>query len=279
MKNIFTILLLSLLVIPVFAQGDDEYPVEGIFETSILIDNQTITTPYKGMMEFQIHHRFGMLTDGPENLFGIYSTANVRLGLNYAVTNRLMVGVGTTRGYKLQDFQAKYVILQQSQSGKMPVSVAFYGNAAIDARTKDNFGPEENYRAIHRLSYFSQVIVARKFSESLSLQVAPTFIYFNSVERGYSNLNYGISAGGRFMVGMGHSVMIEYDQLLNKQVDEDMQPKPQLAIGWEKSTPTHCFQLFFANYTGILGQHDFVFNKNDFTKGDYLVGLNITVRF
>jgi hypothetical protein len=278
MKNTIAILFLSLLVLPAFAQ-DDEYPVDGIFESSILIDNPTITTPYKGMMEFQIHHRFGMVTDGLENLYGIYSSANVRLGINYGVTNRLLVGFGTTRGYKLQDFQAKYVILQQTQSGKVPVSIAYYGNAAIDARTKDNFGPEENFKFIHRLSYSSQLIIARKFSESVSLQVAPTLSYFNSVERGYKNLNYGVSAGGRVMIAMGHSVIFEYDQLFSQQEDEDMQPKPQLSIGWEKSTPTHCFQLFFANYTGIVSQHAMLYNQNDFTKGDFLVGLNMTVRF
>lgn len=278
MKNIIVILFVSLLALPVFAQETD-YPVDNTFETSILVDNQTIMTPYKGMLEFQIHHRFGMVTDGLENLYGIYSTANVRLGLNYAITNDLMVGVGTTRGYKLQDFQAKYVFLRQTQEGKVPVSLALYGNATLDARTKDSFGPEENYRSIHRLSYFSQLIVARKFSESVSFQVAPTFIYFNSVERGYKNLNYGVSAGGRVMIAMGHAFIVEYDQLFNKQEDDTKQPKPQLAFGWEKSTPTHCFQLFFANYTGIIGQHNFLLNQNDFTKGDYLVGLNITVRF
>jgi hypothetical protein len=279
MKNIIAILFLSILTLQGFSQSIDDYPIDGTFETSLLFDNQTVMTPYKGMIEFQIHHRFGMVTDGFENLYGIYSTANVRLGINYAITNDLMVGVGTTRGNKLQDFQAKYVILKQTQEGTMPVSLAFYGNMALDGRTYDKFGPTEEFREMHRLSYFSQLIVARKFSDAVSFQVAPTFIYFNSVQTGYSNLNYGISAGGRYMFAMGHSFILEYDQLLNKQVDDEMQPKPQLAFGWEKSTPTHCFQLFFANYTGILGQHNFLYNQNDFTKGDFLMGLNITVRF
>ena len=277
MKNILAVLFFSFLAGSLFAQ--DDYPIDGTFDNGILFDNQTIMTPYKGMLEFQIHHRFGMITDGIENLWGIYSSANVRLGLNYAITDRLMVGVGTTRGYKLQDFQAKYQILRQTMENTVPFSLAFYGNMAIDARPDENFGPEEEYKFMHRMSYFSQFLVARKFSEKLSLQVAPTLIYFNTVERGYKNLNYGLSAGGRFMFAMGHSFVVEYDQNFTKQEDDTKQPKPQLAFGWEKSTPTHCFQLFFANYTGILGQHNFLYNQNDFTKGDYLVGLNITVRF
>ena len=280
MKKILTLMMLAFLIAPLWAQEETEdYPVMYTFEGGLLIDNQTIMTPFKGMKEFQIHHRFGMITDGVENLWGIYSSANIRLGLNYGITDRLMVGIGTTRGYKLQDFQVKYAILRQTESGKMPVSLVFYGNGAIDARTKDKFGPEEEYRFMHRLSYFSQFILARKFTDAFSLQVAPTLIYFNAVETGYKNLNFGMHAGGRLTFAMGHSFMLEYNQLFTQQDNEEFQPKPQLAFGWEKSTATHVFQLFVANYNNIIGQHNFLYNKNDFTKGEFLFGLNITVRF
>lgn len=281
MKNIIASLFVLLITAPIYAQEVEfvPFPVGYTFESTLLIDNQTVMVPEKGGLEFLIHHRFGNVTDGAENLFGIYSTANVRLGLNYGVTERLMIGIGTTRGYKLQDIQGKYQILRQTEGDEMPVSLAYYGNMAIDARTSDNFGPEDTYRSIHRLSYFNQLIVARKFSEKFSFQVAPTLFYFNSVERGYKNLNYGLSAGGRMVFGTGHSIIFEYDQLLNKQEKEEKDPKPQLSIGWEKNTSTHCFQLFFANYSGIVGQHAFMYNQNDFLKGDFLVGLNITVRF
>ena len=86
-----------------------------------------------------------------------------------------MIGAGTTKDYKLQDLQWKYAILQQTRSGSMPVSVSYYGNMVIDARSKDNFGPEASYRDIHRLSYFTQLIIARKFNLKYSFQVAPGF--------------------------------------------------------------------------------------------------------
>ena len=223
MKNIIASLFVLLITAPIYAQEVEfvPFPVGYTFESTLLIDNQTVMVPEKGGLEFLIHHRFGNVTDGAENLFGIYSTANVRLGLNYGVTERLMIGIGTTRGYKLQDIQGKYQILRQTEGDEMPVSLAYYGNMAIDARTSDNFGPEDTYRSIHRLSYFNQLIVARKFSEKFSFQVAPTLFYFNSVERGYKNLNYGLSAGGRMIFGTGHSIIFEYDQLLNKQEKEE----------------------------------------------------------
>lgn len=288
MKKLSIILILSLFLIPAFAQEEAEEaaasssPVRFTFGTSWLIDNQTVASPYKGGLEFTIHHRFSLI-ENYHNLFGIYGAANTRLGLDYGIGDRLMIGVGTTKDYKLQDLHWKYAILRQTEDNSMPVSISYYGNFVVDAQKEDAFGPAESYKEIHRLSYFTQFIIARKFSEKLSAQIAPSLAYFNSVpvftdSLGYKNLNLGISAGARYNIAGSHSIIAEYDQLLTKQ-DLDDQPKPNLSLGWELSTATHTFQLFVANYSQIISQRNLVFNTNDFTKGEYLVGFNITVRF
>lgn len=287
MKRTLAFLLISAFVVSLSAQDETQAevkskPVRFTFGTSILIDNQTIATPYKGGIELEIHHRFSLI-ENYENLFGIYGAANTRLGLNFGITDRIMLGVGTTKDYKLQDIQWKYLILQQTEDNKMPVSLSYYGNMVLDLRQDQAFGPEESYRHIHRLSYFNQFILARKLSERFSLQIAPSVIYFNSVPRfsdtsGYKNLNFGLSAGGRASLFGPHSLIIEYDQLLTKQELDD-QPRPNLALGWEIGTATHTFQVFAANYSQIISQRNLVFNTNNFAKGEFLLGFNITVRF
>jgi hypothetical protein len=278
MKKIFASLILTLLLIPVFSQESEDYPVR-LFETSIMIDNQTVTTPFKGMLEFEIHHRFATVNNGIEDFFGIWGASNIRLGLNYGILDKLMVGVGTTKDRKVQDFALKYALLQQTSSGSTPVSLSFYGNMGISLMGKDNFGPSPDWREIHRFSYMTQAIIARQFASKLSVQVAPTFIWLNAVEEGYKNANFGFSAGAKYNLFGSHSLMVEYDQLFNKQKNAELNSKPQLAIGWEISTATHAFQLFFANYREILGQYNFVYNQNSISKLNYLIGLNITVRF
>jgi hypothetical protein len=288
MKKILSLMLLAMLALPIFAQEEEEdYPVMYTFETSLLVDNQTVMTPFKGMIEFEIHHRFDKITNGSKTLFGIYSPANIRLGINYGITDRAMIAVGVTKDNSFWDFAAKYAILQQTESGAMPVSLTYYGNIAVEARADEFFGPPELFELKHKLSYFHQIIIARKFAEAFSLQVAPTFIWFNSVEKGYENINFGLHAGGKITFAPSHSFIFEYDQLFtNPNTDPDGdgeanfgETKPQLAFGWEKGTPTHAFQLFFANYKGIVGQRNFVYNTNDFTAGEFLIGLNVTVRF
>ena len=286
MKKILIILSLSLILVPVFAQEETAGPelVTNTFNAATLIENQTVVSPYKGGLELMIHHRFSLIED-IKNLYGIYGAANTRLGLNYGISDRIMLGAGTTKDYKLQDIQWKYAILRQTADNSMPISLSYYGNMVIDARADENFGPEASYKFMHRLSYFTQLIVARKFGEKLSLQVAPSVIYFNSVPEysdttGYKNFNLGLHAGGRYNFVGNHSLMFEYDQLLTKQdlADED-HPKPNLALGWEVNTPTHAFQLFVTNYSNIINQYNLLYNQNDLTDWEFLVGFNITVRF
>jgi hypothetical protein len=287
MKKIFIVLTLSLFISPLFAQESTpadggSTPVMFTFGTSTLVDNQTVATPFKGSLELQIQHRFSLI-ENVHNLFGIYGSANTRMGLSYGVTDRLMVGAGTTKDYKLQDIQWKYLILQQTEDNKMPVSVSYYGNIVADLQKEEVFGPTASYKEMHRLSYFTQLIVARKINDMFSVQVAPSMAYFNSVPvysdtTGYKNMNFGISAGARANLFGSHSLILEYDQLLTKQ-DLDDQPKPNLSLGWEINSATHTFQIFAANYSQIISQRNLVFNKNDLAKGDFLIGFNITVRF
>ena len=287
MKKIFIIFTLSFFLTTLFAQQDSlrvkSKAVRFTFGTTTLIDNNTTETLYKGSIELQIHHRFSLI-ENYHNLFGIYGSANTRIGLSYGITDRIMIGIGTTKDYQLQDIQWKYAILRQTEDNKIPVSLSYYGNMVIDARSKDNFGPEAAFRTIHRLSYFTQLIVARKINDMFSVQVAPSLTYFNSVPQnidstsGYKNLNFGISAGARANLFGSHSVIIEYDQLLTRQ-DIAVQPKPNLSLGWEIGTATHSFQIFVANYNQIINQRNLVFNTNDWEKSQWLIGFNIHVRF
>jgi hypothetical protein len=258
----------------------DNRPVRGMFETGQLIDNQTTIQPQKGGLEFLIHHRMGKvekLTD----LFGMYSASNIRLGFDYGLTDKIMLGFGTEKDRKLQEFRLKYNLLQQTRSGSVPLSIGFYGNVSVDAREKSYFeGWGVEYKGIHRLSYFSQLIFARKFSDAISFQVAPSFVYFNAVEQKYANKNVGISAGGRVKFAPQMGAIFEFDQsFLKSDAPDAVSPKPNWAIGFEKGTATHCFQVFVSSYRSLSPQYDLGMNEYDYFKGDIHIGFNITVRF
>lgn len=259
-----------------FAQDDEDKPIRPPFETTLLIDNQTTVNPYKGALGLEIQHRFSPIST-ISDLFGIYGTANTRMALSYGVTDKLMVAFGTTRQNKLQDLEWKYSILTQTQSGKIPVSLSYAGNTVVDARSAEAFGPEEDYKFIHRMSYMNQVIVSRKFGMKFAAQLAPTFIWMNAVEEGYNNINFSLNAGVRAMVLGFHSIILEYEQPFN--TPEDVDVYPNLALGVEIGTSTHSFRVFAANYNALVKNYNVVYNANNPFDMDYQFGFNISIKF
>ncbi len=259
----------------IFAQDEepDNRPIRPPFETINLIDNATTVNLYKGGLNLEIMHRFSEIKE-ISDLFGIYGSANTRLAMNYGITDRIMAGFGTTRDYKLQDFEWKVALLTQTRSNSMPVSLSYYGNMVIDARSEDNFGPEETYNFSHRMSYLTQVIASHK-AGPVSMQVAPCFAWFNGVQNGYNNMNLGLSFGVRAQVLWTHSIIVEYDQPLTQH--EAMETKPNLSFGVEIGTSTHSFRVFAANYSSIVKQYNMFYNTNDPWAGDFRFGFNISI--
>lgn len=260
-----------------------ERPARAAFESGLLFDAATTTLQPSKTLEMIIQHRFGTMDNGATDLFGIWAPSNIRLGLNYSILDNLTVGIGTTKFNKMQDIQIKYNILQQTRSNKIPVTVSLYEVIGIDGSADDKFGIE--YKFSHRISYFSQIIVSRRFNDMFSLQVAPGIAHYNSVDSVMDHDRISISFAGRVKFSPQSSVIIagdfplqiqaisEHTKEFNDNVDKI---KPNLSIGVEVATSTHAFHMYIASAQGILPQEDIMFNKNDFFKSGILIGLNIT---
>ncbi len=249
------------------------------FESIWLLDNQTVMVPKKGSLEMAIQHRFGKVNNGIKDFFGFFAPSNIRLGLSYVVRNNLNVGLGLTKERMQVDVNAKYALLKQTESKGVPVSVSVYGNVVIDTRDKSNF----RY-SVHRFSYFSQVLIARKVTDHFSVQVAPSFSWFNNVE-GYVNSkgeivnlmkngHLAVSVMGRYKFSPKSSLVVNYDQPLTQHPSNN--PHPNISFGLETTTDSHAFQVFAGNYYSIVPQSNNVYNQNDYTKGQFVIGFNIT---
>jgi len=280
MKKIFNYTMIVAVMVlcslsSVFAQDDEsKEPVRDIWAGGQLIDNQTTSTTMKGGLDFVIHHRMGEMNT-IDDLFGLFAPSNIRLGLNYGITDRLSVGIGSEKNSKMQEITWKYAILKQNNSGSIPVDVTYFGNFVIDARNLEVF--QSNFKLLDRYSYFNQIIIGRKVTDRLSLEVAPSFTHFNKVDSTVQNDAFGISAGGRLKVVKEFTLIFEYNQgFFTKTLKyyQDM-PKPDISFGMEVGTPTHAFQLFATTTNNIINQRNYVYNKS--TK--LSVGFNITVRF
>jgi len=270
-----------------------ERPVRPAFESGLLFDAATTTLSPAKTLEMIIQHRFGVIDFGDDNtdFLGIWGASNIRIGMNYSILNNLTIGVGATKFNKMEDIQVKYRIIEQTRSNSIPVTVMLYGVAGIDGSDQSKWDgtPEsvepKGYKFSNRLSYFAQAIVSRRFNDKLSLQVAPGFTHYNCVDSVYNHDRISLSFAGRYKISPQGSFILSGDFPLDikgikdyKKVDPAtvIYDRPNICVGFEISTSTHAFHIYLASAQGILPQEDIMWNKNDFFKGEFLIGLNIT---
>ena len=295
MKNIFKILVV-LLIVPFIGNAQESEEVvqdtdaekvdkleRAAFESSYIIDNQTNVLLNENALEVMMQHRFGPFNgteNGWEDFYGLWGAANIRLAASYGIHERVTIGFGTTKNRRYQDLSIKVAILRQTRSGKMPLSLTYYGNMAYDAR-KQSAGqtPPLNY-APDRLSYFHQLILAKRFNSKLSLQLAPSLSHYNAVYDGMSNDRIAVAFGGRYKITPNTSILVDYSQPITQFDVSDDETRytnhPGLSLGFEFGTSGHAFQVFVSNQWGIINQDNYMWNKNDFFNGDILLGFNIT---
>lgn len=304
-KNILFIVLLSFISVVSFAQNDStgvkvkDYPVNATFESGYLIDAQTVIVPEKKTLEMVIQHKFGTIDQGSTNLWGIYGSSNIRIGLNYVPVKNLEIGAGIIKRYMTTDLDAKWTLLKQTRKNTIPVSVALYGNVGIDGRNSKDLadtvsvaspvGKVNSFGFSDRLSYFSQLIVARKFNPWLSLQGGVSFSHYNlvhyqAVGKPYEHDKVGLHLNGRIKVSPQGSIVFNYDAPLKiKKISEQNgwtsqypASKPNLAFGYEVSTGSHAFQIYMASTTSLLPQENMMWNQNEMNTKGFAIGFTIT---
>jgi hypothetical protein len=249
------------------------------FESGLLFDQQTVQMQPSKTLEFVLYHRFGSLENGVTDLWGIYGAANISFGLNYNLTDYLMVGFNTVKYNKLQNFQYKLKLLSETKSGSIPVSVVWYGNVVIDGRDETTFGTD--YKFTSRLSYFNQLLIAKKFTEGFSLQLAPSFTHYNMVDTVSDHDKFALSVLARYKFTPQLSVVVGYDhpfyiQSLSEHADLAFKAKPNLTFGIEIATSTHAFHIFAGTANNIVPQEIMMKNANDYKELEFLIGFNMT---
>src|SRR6476620_3911483 len=143
--------------------GATTFPVKGTFKGIHLINAQTVESPAKHDLNFIIMHRFGKLNDGAYNFFGL-DNANIRLGLDYGITDRLGVGIARSSLEKTFDGYLKYRLIDQTEGAKkFPVTISVLGALNHMTQHLDTF-----VSATNKTTYVAQALIARKFTSALS---------------------------------------------------------------------------------------------------------------
>ncbi|HEY5748343.1 MAG TPA: DUF5777 family beta-barrel protein [Chryseolinea sp.] len=286
MKKSHTLALI-LFLLPLFAYAQDDLLGElekttaapayiaQTFKGSRLVNGHTVETTGAGTLEFIFAHRFGRLNGGAYELFGL-DDAFVRIGLEYGVTDNLSVGVGRNSVDKTIDSYLKYKVLRQSKSG-VPVTITAFGSAAYQTSPRKEDVPE-GFQNSDRLAYTGQLLIARKFTSSFSLQLMPTIVHKNYVpDNTGANDQVAIGVGGRIKVSRSVSLNAEYYYRVNP--DAGTPYKDALGFAIDIETGGHVFQIVLTNTRGMIERAFITETDGDFFDGDIHLGFNVTRAF
>lgn len=285
MKNILIIALLfsinslssqNLLdVLEAESPAQQEF-VASTFKGTRILNGHSIETRKKGTFEFLISHRFGSIDEGIEELFGL-DQSNIRFGFEYSFTDRLMLGIGRSSFKKTYDGFAKYQLIKQRKGEKsFPFSVTVFESMIY--KTIKDYDPENPLDSSEKLAYTSQLLIASKINNSLSIQISPTYIHNNSAKT-YEDPHdiFAIGFGNRMKISNRVSLNAEYFYTINPL--KSMNTTNSVAVGVDIETGGHVFQLILSNSIAMI-ERDFITETTDeFFKGGIHFGFNISRSF
>ncbi len=241
------------------------------FRSTKIVNMPSVEIPYQGELIFNIGHRFGNVRSGIYEMFGL-DLATIRLGFDYGINSWLGAGVGRSTFEKTYDAYLKFRIVTQEGRTDSPFSLTYYISAS-QATIRDFYPPgKDNFSG--RLSLVQSLMLSRKFSENISLQLNPIFLrsnYLAEIQGAANNLFMGLATRIR-LTPMTHLNM-EY---IFEMVDSGVDNTNPLSLGFDIETGGHVFQLFFSNTQGIFDKAYLVNTNGSWHDGDIFFGFTIT---
>lgn len=243
------------------------------FKTNRVINLHSLESTSAGILDIKISHRFGFINGGIYELFGL-DQASIRIGADYGITDRLTIGFGRSSYQKTYDGFIKYKLLRQSTGLKnMPVTVALLGTMAITTLKWED--PNRDNLFSSRLYYTTQLIIGRKFSNAISLQLSPSLVHRNLVAT-YEEKNnvFALGFAGRVKLNKRLSINGEYIYVFPNQLADGF--RNSLSIGFDIETGGHVFQLHFTNSTSMIEKGFITETVGKWADGGVHFGFNIS---
>lgn len=307
-SRIFPIAIAILFLLPLAGWAQDDLlqmleesepqkqeKVTATFKTTRVINAHSIETVKGKTIDVRISHRFGNIystrndNDGPDSFFGFDNVADVRLAVEYGITDNVMIGLGRSQMNNLVDGLVKWRFYTQTTDNKRPLSLAIVGTmglnpskkAAFYSGVKDSliqtYGSSKSF--FHRLSYTAQLIIARKFSPSVSIQLIPTYIHRNFVrDPRDENSMFALGVAGRFKVSKRVAIIADYFYVFspyryNRTGIPFFMP---ISIGVEIETGGHVFHIDVSNARGIIANNFLVESPDSWEYAEIKLGFNIS---
>ena len=230
---------------------------------------QSTKVAEKGDFFFYLSHRFGTIEDGISTFYGL-DDANTKIQFIYGIMKNVQLGISRESLRRTYATSAK--VRLASQTNKFPLNLTAYGTINMNTQVNENLIAELKFA--DRLSYTTQLLVARRFSNKFSLEIAPSFVRQNLVLESFQKHNqFALGVGGRYKITKRMSVNLDYAYNFSR-AEESIFNEP-LTIGLDIETGGHVFQLLFSN-SRSTNEPSFISNaEGDWGAGTIFFGFNL----
>jgi hypothetical protein len=281
-------------------KDDGPKKVYATFKTYKLGNAQTIETVKKKNLDFRISHRFGnvynmdngdnALNEAAHSYFGFDNASDIRWSFDYGVTDNLTIGIGRSRFRETYDGSIKWKLISQKEHFKVPVSVTLFLDAGYTSVKPDLLyaGAVKNFPTndMHRFSYFSQLIIASKLSNWLSLEILPSYLHRNYIlqrvnDKGKEDVNgfFSLGVGGRIKVSKRMCLIADYFYNFADYYQNNTAAFNPLAVGFELETGGHVFSMFFTNSSALIENNFIPYTTDTWSKSQVKFGFCISRTF
>ena len=272
-------------------------PVRATFNSTRIINMQSVEIVSKGNLQFMINHHFGYVWDKTRGektgeilnqrfrqnaaaLFGLNTgIAHTYLSFDYSPTNWANLGLAATGRTGFEGWAKFRLLRQQTGEKSIPVTIGWYSMANIYTQKKEVGEFTDN-----RWSFMHQLLIARKFNSKFSLQLMPTLVHFNLVPYGINNSNmvWSIGLGGKYKMTSKLNLTFEYARQLNMyenlvtKTGSIISYNPDLlTAGIEINTGGHLFQFFVGNTIDASNIDHLARNTSSIKDGQFAFGFTI----
>ena len=245
-----------------------------------LVNHPTTNMPFEGQNQIFVIHYFDAIGEnGFKDMFGVYGSANIQMGLEHGFSDVFSAYFLTEKQNKTQELGIRYLLSEQNKELDNPVGLAASFSVSIDGRDEKYFG--ENYYFINRFLYTSQLSVTHIFNHRWEMMANATIAHFNIVPEGNFSTFLAVNPSLSFKLNRKKAVFASFDfplGLASASEETPQQPKPLVTMGMIFKTRTHNFQLFVSNGSHINPAKEYLNNQIGYNLEQFCFGFNINVK-
>lgn len=310
-QSITLLLMLTVASVGYGQKTVERQPIFQTFKDTRVINAHSVETLKAGHLDFRVGHRFGDIAGaagGWPTFYGLESASDVMIGFEYGVSDRLMIGISRTSGglSALNDSLpngnlnsvalpganinglVKYRLATQDNVGT-PFSLALLGHMTASTDEKSSSESDLTFfeKTEHRFSYHAEFMIAKKWSNYLSLQLSGAWTYRNIVPNtssinGIADKNDIVSLGLTARIQMNKALALILDGRYAfselRVADNGYYAPVGIGLEWETGGG-HVFQINLTNATGLVETDYIPYTRSNWLDGEYRLGFTIARQF